>query len=67
MCHVPVVYVDYPGYMSLTQIYGTFNRAMLRVVPNLRAYSDTLTNAMVEIYAMSQVKEEEWEDRKKIM
>ena len=34
--------------MSLTQIYGTFNRAMLRVVPHLRAYSDTLTNAMVE-------------------
>ena len=34
--------------MSLTQIYGTFNRAMLRVVPNLRAYSDPLTNAMVE-------------------
>ena len=37
-----------PGSMSLTQIYGTFNRAMLRVVPNLRAYSDPPTNAMVE-------------------
>ena len=54
--HVPVVYVDYPGSMSLTQIYGTFNRAMLRVVPNLRAYSDPLTNAMVEFYTMSQVR-----------
>ena len=41
-----MVYVDYPGSMSLTQIYGTFNRAMLRVMPNLRAYSDTLTNAV---------------------
>ena len=48
LCHVPVVYVDHPGSMSLTQIYGTLNRAMLRVVPNLRAYSDTLTNAIVE-------------------
>ena len=62
-----MVYVDYPGSMSLTQIYSTFNRTMLRVVPYLRAYSDTLTNAMVEIYTMSQVKEEEWEDRKEIM
>ena len=26
--HVPVVYVDYPGELSLQQIYGTFNRAM---------------------------------------
>ena len=52
-----MVYVDYPGSMSLTQIYGTFNRAMLRVVPNLRAYSDPLTNAMVEFYTMSQVRE----------
>ena len=40
--------LTHPGSMSLTQIYGTFNRAMLRVVPNLRAYSDPLTNAMVE-------------------
>ena len=40
--------IIYPGSMSLTQIYDTFNRAMLRVVPNLRAYSDPLTNAMVE-------------------
>lgn len=53
--HVPVVYVDYPGPTSLSQIYGTFNRAMLRVVPNLRAYADPLTNAMVEFYSMSQV------------
>ena len=59
LCHVPVAYVDYPGFMSLTQIYGTFNRAVLQVVPNLRAYSDTLTNAMVEFNTMSQVREDE--------
>lgn len=52
--HVPVVYVDYPGETSLKQIYGTFNRAMLRILPSLRAYSDPLTNAMVEFYLMSQ-------------
>ena len=53
--HVPVIYVDYPGAASLRQIYGTFNRAMLRLVPNLRAYADPLTEAMVEFYSMSQV------------
>ena len=54
--HVPVIYVDYPGSLSLKQIYGTFNRAMLRLVPNLRAYSDPLTDAMVEFYTLSQVR-----------
>ena len=54
--HVPVVYVDYPGKQSLTQIYGTFNRAMLRLIPSLRTYSEPLTSAMVEFYLMSQVK-----------
>ncbi|XP_015784706.1 dynein heavy chain, cytoplasmic isoform X1 [Tetranychus urticae] len=52
--HVPVVYVDYPGETSLKQIYGTFNRAMLRVIPSLRTYADPLTSAMVEFYLMSQ-------------
>lgn len=52
--HVPVVYVDYPGETSLKQIYGTFNRAMLRIVPSLRTYSEPLTAAMVEFYLMSQ-------------
>ena len=53
--HVPVIYVDYPGSLSLKQIYGTFNRAMLRLVPNLRAYSEPLTDAMVDFYTISQV------------
>ena len=52
--HVPVVYVDYPGETSLKQIYGTFNRAMLRMIPTLRTYADPLTNAMVEFYLLSQ-------------
>jgi hypothetical protein len=53
--YVPVVYVDYPGAMSLTQIYGTFNRAMLRLIPSLRSSAQQLTDAMVEFYTMSQV------------
>ena len=53
--HVPVVYVDYPGKTSLVQIYGTFNRAMLRLIPSLRMYAEPLTNAMVELYLLSQV------------
>ena len=51
---MPVVYVDYPGETSLTQIYGTFNRAMLRLVPSLKPYAQPLTSAMVELYLMSQ-------------
>lgn len=52
---MPVVYVDYPGPASLTQIYGTFNRAMLRLIPSLRTFAEPLTAAMVEFYTMSQV------------
>ncbi|XP_049780046.1 dynein heavy chain, cytoplasmic isoform X3 [Schistocerca cancellata] len=52
--HVPVIYVDYPGELSLKQIYGTFSRAMLRLVPSLRGYAEPLTNAMVEFYLASQ-------------
>ena len=53
---MPVVYVEYPGPASLTQIYGTFNRAMLRLIPSLRTYAEPLTAAMVEFYTMSQVR-----------
>ncbi|KAK3805063.1 MAG: dynein heavy chain [Linnemannia elongata] len=52
--HVPLVMVDYPGEISLKQIYSTFCRAMLKVVPSLRAYSEPLTAAMVELYLSSQ-------------
>ncbi|KAF8528024.1 dynein heavy chain protein 1 [Hysterangium stoloniferum] len=52
--HAPLVMVDYPGEVSLKQIYGTYNRAMLKVVPNLRAFSEPLTDAMVAFYLASQ-------------
>ena len=58
--HVPVVYVDYPGETSLKQIYGTFNRAMLRMIPALRSlllliYSFSvifLTSAFLHLFSV---------------
>jgi len=52
--HAPLIMVDYPGEISLKQIYGTYTRAVLKVVPNLRAYTDPLTDAMVDFYLASQ-------------
>jgi len=52
--HAPVVMVDYPGEDSLRQIYGTFNRALMRLVPALRSFGEPLTNAMVDFYLLSQ-------------
>lgn len=52
--HAPLIMVDYPGEVSLNQIYGTFNRALLKVVPVLKAYAEPLTAAMVEFFLTSQ-------------
>ncbi|BGP45295.1 dynein heavy chain [Rhodotorula kratochvilovae] len=52
--HAPLVMVDYPGEASLKQIYGTFTRALLKVVPPLRGFAEPLTNAMVDFYLASQ-------------
>ena len=52
--HAPLIMVDYPGEVSLKQIYGTYNRALLKVVPTLRAYAEPLTDAMVSFYLASQ-------------
>ncbi|EAR94592.2 dynein heavy chain, cytoplasmic protein (macronuclear) [Tetrahymena thermophila SB210] len=53
--HTPLILVDFPGPESLKQIYGTFNRAMLKKVPHLRNLAEPLTNAMVEFYTRSQL------------
>ena len=53
--HVPLIYVDYPGETSLKQIYGTFNRAMLKRFSSLNPPADSLTNAMVEFFLKVQV------------
>jgi dynein heavy chain 1 len=52
--HSPLIMVDYPGEQSLLQIYGTFNSAVLKIIPTLRGYADALTRAMVQLYAESQ-------------
>lgn len=52
--HAPVIMVDYPGEASLLQIYGTFNRAALKVIPTLRGFAQPLSSAMVEFYLRSQ-------------
>ncbi|CAG8238014.1 unnamed protein product [Penicillium salamii] len=54
--HAPLVMVDYPGEISLNQIYGTFNSAVLKILPLLRGYSDALTKAMVQFYLESQAR-----------
>ncbi|EPR57558.1 dynein heavy chain [Toxoplasma gondii GT1] len=46
----PLLFVDFPGTESLRQIYGTFNRAMLRPFPQLRAHAEALTDSMVDFY-----------------
>ncbi|KAL2754348.1 hypothetical protein ACRALDRAFT_1041995 [Sodiomyces alcalophilus JCM 7366] len=52
--HAPLIMVDYPGEVSLQQIYGTFNSAVLKIIPTLRGYADQLTSAMVKFYLESQ-------------
>ncbi|RDL39863.1 p-loop containing nucleoside triphosphate hydrolase [Venustampulla echinocandica] len=52
--HAPLIMVDYPGELSLQQIYGTFNNAVLKIIPSLRGYSESLTKAMVKFYLESQ-------------
>lgn len=52
--HAPLVMVGYPAAQSLMQIYGTFNRALLKVTPNLRGFADPLTAAMVDFFLETQ-------------
>ncbi|KAL3076780.1 hypothetical protein niasHS_011517 [Heterodera schachtii] len=52
--HVAVIYVDYPGRISLNQIYGTFARAMLRQTMQIREMAEPLTEAMTDFYLQSQ-------------
>ena len=53
--HCPLLYVDFPGKDSLRQIYGTFNRAILRKGNSeLHNQSAALTEAMVEFYTQCQ-------------
>jgi len=49
--HAPVIWVDYPGPDSLKQIYGTFNRGMMKLQPHLpKSCADAMTNVMVAFW-----------------
>ena len=52
--HCPLLLVDFPSHDSLVQIYGTFNRAMMKRTPALMPYAEPLTLAMVEYYTQAQ-------------
>ncbi|KAI1007775.1 Dynein heavy chain, cytoplasmic [Podosphaera aphanis] len=52
--HSPLIMLDYPGELSLQQIYGTFTSAVLKIIPSLRGYAEALTKAMVQFYLESQ-------------
>lgn len=54
--HAPLLLVDSPAEESLRQIYGAFNAALLKLHPPLRGHLDGLTNAMIELYRLNQVK-----------
>lgn len=54
--HVPVIMVDYPGYTSLTQIYQTFNMAILKCAPDLRGFAKAITEASIQVYEKTRKK-----------
>ena len=50
----PLLFVDFPSKPSLEMIYGTFCRAFLKPINQLRQFGDQLANAMVQFYESSQ-------------
>ena len=52
--HAPLMLVDYPSPHSLRQIYGTFNRALVKLHVGVRPYAEPLTEAMVQFYSANQ-------------
>lgn len=53
MRHVTLIMVDNPGPNSLKQIYLSFNSASLKCLPDLRLFSGSLTDAMLEVYRLN--------------
>ncbi|KAG5439721.1 hypothetical protein PCANB_000003 [Pneumocystis canis] len=54
--HSLVIMVDYPEKTSLIQIYQTFNKMVLKCMPNLRNYYKEFTYAMIDFYLLLQEK-----------
>ncbi|KTW31656.1 dynein heavy chain [Pneumocystis jirovecii RU7] len=50
--HSFVIMIDYPEKASLIQIYRTFNKTILKCMPNLRSYYKEFTYAMIDFYLL---------------
>jgi dynein heavy chain 1 len=48
--HVLVLHVDFPSRQSIEIIYGSYTRALMRLVPSMRSYAPLLCQAMVELH-----------------
>lgn len=51
--YTPVIYVDYPSTISLSQIYSTYMKGITKLLPTIRGYSEDITNAMIKVYELS--------------
>ncbi|CAI5717407.1 hypothetical protein KXD40_006560 [Peronospora effusa] len=56
LLHASILLVNFSSYPSLKQIYGTFNRALLRLTPSLRSYVQPLIDAVIDVYDSNQKK-----------
>lgn len=52
--HASLLLVDFPSRDSLTQIYRTFNGGILKLFPQLKGETDTITEAMIELFTACQ-------------
>lgn len=48
--HFSLIMVDYPGAVSLQQIYQTYNLAVMKCAPNMRGFTQAITLALIEVY-----------------
>ncbi|CAI4034808.1 hypothetical protein SMKI_11G2590 [Saccharomyces mikatae IFO 1815] len=48
--HAAILYFGYPSEKSLSQIYGTYYKAIFKLVPEFRSYSELFACASVHLY-----------------
>ncbi|KAH3681221.1 hypothetical protein WICPIJ_007804 [Wickerhamomyces pijperi] len=51
--HFTVLMIDFPGKQSMFTIYQSFNKSILKHLPNLAGFVDDLTRAMLDVYYRS--------------
>eukprot|EP00804_Cyclotella_cryptica_P026574 CCRYP_014010-RA/>CCRYP_014010-RA protein AED:0.03 eAED:0.03 QI:237/1/1/1/0.92/0.78/14/3696/3180 len=52
--HASLLLVDFPSRDSLKQIYRTFNGGIMKLFPQLKGETDTVTEAMIELFTACQ-------------